>query len=438
MAFQKSRAVFTLLSVAAALALFLPVRGAAQTTESADASASATNPQVITFMNEADDRSQRMTTDATGNFYIAASLNDEIHANSFAVIKYSVDGTLQGVFRFHVAAGIAADVKVDASGNIYAGGSSGAGGVIVSFSPSGKLRWSHIVGDAVAAVALDSSGNVYAGGTINGTSMFVSKFTSAEGSLLSQTTHQGTTAVPCGGGGLTPGSCLIDMRLDHKGNVIAFGYSTNAGPNVDSTTLKIDPQGRLLWARNFTQQPDFNKVPAAGAVDPSDGIYSTGQGVDPFTGQRFPYTVKYDTNGNLIFALTGAGNGGSSVAVDSDGNILLSGFTLVEGEDAVTVSKIEPSGKQIFVTQIPTGGKVVNDSQGNIFVSGEDGSNDYVVNSLSPTGNLLSTFIFATQSVSGTVSDSIVDPFGNLLVTGYGVPNAGGNDDIVTLKFPSG
>jgi hypothetical protein len=435
MTLQKSRAIPTLMSVAAALVIFLPMTVAAQTLESNDPSASAASPQVIAFSDGADDFSFRMTSDATGNFYIASTISNG--PNSFAVLKYSVDGKLLGVFRFKFDAGISVDVKVDAGGNIYAGGSGGAGGAIVSFSPSGKLRWSHMLGDSVTALALDPSGDVYVGGTSDQTSMFVAKYT-ADGSLLWQTAHQGSTPVLCGAAGLTPGSCLIDMRLDHNGNVIVFGYSTNAGPNVDSTTLKIDPQGNLLWAQNFTQQSQFNKVPAAGAVDPNDGIYSTGQGVDPLTGQRFPYTVKYDTNGNQIFASTGAGTGGSSIAVDVDGNILLSGFTLVEGEDAVTVSKIEPSGKQIFVTQIPTGGKVVNDSKGNIFVSGEDGSNDYVVNSLSPTGKLLSTFIFATQGVNGTVSDSIVDPFGNLLVTGYLLSNAKGFPEILTLKFPTG
>lgn len=438
MTFQKSRAVSALMSVAAGLALLLPISGGAQTTESADASASATNPRVIPFITQADDRSQRMTTDTEGNFYIAATLDDLVHPNSFAVIKYSVEGKLLGVFRFHAAGGIAADVKVDASGNIYAGGSSGAGGVLVSFNPSGKIRWSHILGDNVAAVALDASGNVYAGGTINSMSMFVSKFTAADGTLLWQTDHQGTTPAPCGDHGLTPSTCLIDMQLDHNGNAIAFGYSTNAGPSVDSTTLKIDPQGTLLWARNFTQQPQFNKVPAAGAVDHENGIYSTGQGVDPFTGQRFPYTVKYDTDGDRIFALTGAGIGGSSIAVDADGDIVLSGFTLEPGEVAETVSKLEPSGKPIFVTQVRTGGKVVNDSKGNIFVAGEDGTNDYVVSSLSPMGKMLSTFIFPTQLLAGGVTDSVVDPFGNLLVTGYGVNAETGPDEILTLKFPAG
>jgi hypothetical protein len=436
MAFRNYRAVSTLISVTAGLVLFLPVGGAAQIMESAAPIASAETPQVIRFTDGGDDSAFRITTDAAGNFYIAASLSDsEFLPNSFAVIKYSVNGNLLGVFRFKTNAGIASTVAVDAKGNIYAGGSSAQGGVLVSFSPSGKLRWSKIIGDAVSAVALDQSGNVYAGGTINQASMFVAKFT-AEGSFLWQTAHQGSTPAPCGDNGLTPGSCLSDMHLDSNGNVIAFGYSTNAGPNTDNTTLKISPTGNLLWARNFTRQPQFNKVPAAGAVDHDNGIYATGQGVDPFTGQRFPYTVKYDTNGNRIFAFTGAGIGGSSIAVDPSGNILLSGFTLTQGEDAMTVSKIEPSGTQIFVTTIPTGGKVVSDSQGNAFVSGEDGSNDYVVSKVDPMGTLLWTFTFATQTVAGGVADSVVDPFGNLLVTGEGVPLSGGGDEILTLKFP--
>lgn len=430
MTLKKSCAVSTLMSVAAALVLFLPVSGAAQTLESADPSAAA--PQAILFADGRDDVSFRMTTDASGNFYIAALLDDGVHSNSFAVIKYNVDGKLLGVFRLNNA-GIAVTVAVDANGNIYAGGNSPQGGVLVSFTSSGKRRWSKVIGDSVDAVVLDSSGDVYAGGTVNQTSMFVAKFT-ADGSPLWQTAHQGTTPRPCGFGMLTPGSCLTDMHLDNNGNVIAFGFSTNAGPNTDNTTLKISPQGTLLWVQNFTLQPQFNKVPAAGAVDHDNGIYATGQGVDPFTGARFPYTVKYDTNGNQIFALTGAGNGGSSVAVDPAGNILLGGFTIVDGSPADTASKFDPSGTQIWVTQVPSALKIVTDAEGNVFASGDF----YSVTELSPAGKSISTFNGQSQFPGVVVSDSIVDPFGNLLVTGNGFNQNSVMNEIVTLKFPKG
>src|SRR5271166_387183 len=426
MSFLKSRAVSTLLSFVA-VGLFLPITGAAQTRESADPSASAVTPQLFRFAKPFDNRSFRMTTDATGNFYIAAGIDDTHHLNGFGVIKYSPQGKLLGAFHFKpksLSAGFANDVKVDANGNIYAGGYTLFGALVMSFDPSGKTRWTHLLGNAftidqIDALAIDQSGNVYAGG-IQGGSMSIAKFT-ADGKLLWQKLHQGTA----------PGSGVADVQLDSKGNLIVFGDTTNAGPGLDTTVLKINPQGDLLWTRNFTQSPEFNKIPRAGAVDHNDGIYSTGVALNLVTGDSFPYTVKYDTDGKLAFALTGAGNGGVSVAVDPAGNILLSGFTLLQGNPVSTASKLDPSGKQIWVTQIPGSGEIVSDAKGNVFVSG----GAYTVTKLNPAGSVLWTFQESSQFSEFSTTGSVVDPFGNLIVTGTGFDFNVGQNDIVTLKF---
>jgi hypothetical protein len=420
MTFQRSYAVSTFVSVAAALVFFLPMTGAAQTADSASPSALTVTPRMFRFAKCCDDRSFRMTTDAAGNFYIASDLDDLVHLNSFGVLKYGADGKLLGAFHFKAAAGFAVDIKVDADGNIYAGGPSLLGGLVVSFDPSGKARWSHIVGDSVTAMALDKSGNVYAGGVQSG-AMIVAKF-AANGKPLWHKLHQGTAS----------GSGVSDVQADNKGNAIVFGDTTNAGPFMDTTILKINPDGKVLWVRNFTEQPQFNKVPAGGAVDHNDGIYVTGQGVDLFTGDRFPYTLKYDTNGNLIFALTGAGNGGTSVAVDPAGEILLSGFTFVLGNPLSTASKLDPSGKQVWVTQIPAFGKILSDAKGNVFTAGSE----YTVAKLNSAGTILWTFQGSSQFSEFSTTGAVVDRFGNLIVTGNGFDFNVGQQDIVTLKFP--
>jgi sugar lactone lactonase YvrE len=429
MTLQRSYAVCACISFAVASVLFLPMTGTAQTTDSATPSAFAVSPRVFRFAKCCDDFSFRMTTDAAGNFYIAAGLDDTHHLNGFAVIKYSAQGKLLGSFHFQpksLSAGFANDVKVDANGNIYAGGYTLFGALVMSFDPSGKTRWTHLLGsaftiDQIGALALDQSGNVYAGG-VQGGSMMVAKFT-ANGKLLWQKLHQGTA----------PGSGVTDVQLDSKGNLIVFGDTTNAGPGLDTTVLKINPQGKLLWTRNFTQSPDFNKVPRAGAVDHNDGIYATGDALDIITGDSFPYTLKYDTNGSLSFLLTGAGIGGSSVAVDPAGKILLTGSTLVQSTPIATASKFDPSGKQIWVTQIPAiAREIVSDAKGNVFVSGDE----YTVTKLNPAGTIIWNFQGSSEFSEFTTTGSVVDPFGNLIVTGTGFDFKVGLQDIVTLKFP--
>ncbi len=129
----------------------------------------------------------------------------------------------------------------------------------------------------------------------------VAKFT-ANGDLLWQKLHQGAA----------PGSGVTDVQLDSKGNLIAFGDTTNAGLGLDTTVLKINPQGKLsVDAETSPNHPISTKFRRAGAVDHNDGIYATGDALNIITGESFPYTLKYDTNGSLSFLLTGAGIGGS-------------------------------------------------------------------------------------------------------------------------------
>ena len=128
-----------------------------------------------------------------------------------------------------------------------------------------------------------------------------------------------------------------------------------------------------------------------------------------------------------------------SVAVDPAGNILLHGAIFTMDELVPTVSKLDPSGKTIWDTQISTLGKLTNDSEGNVYISGADVSGPSLsVSKLDSVGKLLFTFnpqIKQLQSVTN-VTSSIVDPFGNLLATGFGPSSAQiGLDAIVTLKL---
>ena len=65
MIFEKPRAVPTLMSLAVALVLFLPITGAAQTQDFADPSASSVSKRMLPRSGSRD-RSVRMTTDVAG------------------------------------------------------------------------------------------------------------------------------------------------------------------------------------------------------------------------------------------------------------------------------------------------------------------------------------------------------------------------------------
>ncbi len=431
---SKLHTVSKLKSLAVVLVLFLPIMGTAQTQNLTNQNALPANPQVLIFSDGGDDRTfGHATSDAAGNLYIPAELGNPHLNNSFGVIKYSPQGKLTREFHFNpktLGNGFAQDVKVDAAGNVYASGFTFPfGGLVISFDPSGKTRWTQIIGnDRISSMVFDQSGNLYVGGDSAGR-MLIAKLTTG-GTLLWKRQHQGAT---------TAGAAVTTVQLDSKGDLVVVGDTGNSEFLLDTTVLKLNPHGDILFAEDFGEGPGFNNVPLGAALDHNDGIYATGTALNTFTGEAVPYTVKYDVDGNRAFLLTGAGNGGIAIAVDPAGDIVLHGSTLIQDQFEATVSKIDTTGKTIFVTSISTAGVLTVDLQGNIYVSGSLNAAEFQVVKLNSQGTLLSTVnqpVPNFQSIDGIVS-SLLDPFGNLLVTGFGLPKGAGLDDILILKVPT-
>ncbi len=433
---QKFRLVPAVLFTLAVL-LTRPSASMAQTQSAADEGA-ASAPTITTFhfTDKGNDRAGRMTTDAAGNFYVSAGLiNSVSHPSGFAVLKYKFSGKLQGAFRYTPAPGefqgAAQAVKVDMQGNIYAAGTTNVSGLVVSFTSSGVQRWADRFGGSAGnpiALAVDGSGNIYAAGNRgHGGSdgvgpileWIIVKY-SSDGEVLWEQHHTGTPSLD---------SRVQDIQLDSAGNPIVFGTTSNNPANLTNkmTVVKFDPFGNTLWARDFAV-PNNSLVPGGLAIDRRDNVYVTSL-TNPPEGSDIPFTVKYDPNGVRKFVLRGNGAGGSSVAVDPAGDILLSGSTMIFGMPAVIeATKIHPSGVKVWVTQIPAAGKIVADSAGNVFVAGTPG---FAITKLNGAGEVL----FSSSLLPGDdVTDAVVDPFDNVLATGFGL-NAQFSDDIFTVRL---
>ena len=116
--------------------------------------------------------------DAAGNVIVAGTVNTATHNQDWLVAKWSragkllwkrqLDGTAHGV-------DLANDVAVASDGSIVVVGTTNDtgtydDGLIVKYSPAGKLLWKHVYdgaahgSDAFLAVALDTAGNAYAAG----------------------------------------------------------------------------------------------------------------------------------------------------------------------------------------------------------------------------------------------------------------------------------
>lgn len=318
-----------------------------------------------------------------------------------------------------------------------------------------SFTWANSSGGSGAdygnSVAVDGSGNVYVAGYFNSATI-------SFGSIMLTNSNDGTADIffvkydgngnvlwAQSAGGLG-NDCARSIAIDASGNVyvagdfrspeIAFGSEvlTNADPDgsTDICLVKCDADGNVLWAQRAGGSPG-NDYGNSVAVDASGNAYVTGYfnsaalefGSATITNAGFidTYLVKYDPDGNAIWANSAGGTGsdfGKSVAIDASGNAYVTGNfnspTMTSG--ATTLTKI-----------------------------GTDATSDIFLLKYDKDGNC-----FWAQSAGGTANDQAesvaADVFGNVYVAGcfFSVMfNAGsatqrntgyaGSSDIFLLKY---
>ena len=330
-----------------------------------------------------------VTTDSFINFYISGYTSGNLVTGAgsatgiqdFFVSKYNSSGALQftkqlGEFgRSTQSNGVAVDV----SGNIFvagnttgnlvtgSGAATGGGGVftdayITKYNSSGTFQFTKQAGVLAKVTtgittAVDTSGNSYlvgyttanlaTSGSSTGTSdSFAIKYNSAG---TSQFTKQLGVA-----GTITYG---LGVATDSSGNFYVAGSS--AGDLVNNSALgagtmncfiaKYNSGGTLQFVKQFGVST-YTTYCTSVTADSSGNIYSSGytnanlvSGTGASKGTTDTFMVKYDSVGTLKFlnqsGVTSATTKALSTAVDSSGNIFITGTTtgnLVTGSGSST------------------------------------------------------------------------------------------------------
>ncbi len=324
--------------------------------------------------------------------------------------------------------------------------------------------------------AVDSSGNTYVAGATRGdfdgnTSAglydgFLVKYNSAG---AKQWTRQLGTA---------SNDYATGVAVDASGNAYVTGYTyggldgnTNAGSS-DIFLVKYNSAGVKQWTRQMgTTGPDESY---GVAVDTSGNAYITGYTQDSLDGNTFAgsddmFLVKYDSAGTKQWTRqlgTTAGETGYAVAVDSSGNVYVTGRTggdldgiINTGTMNVFLVKYNSAGIKQWARVVDSlntyesaeGKGVAVDTSGNIYVTGDtDGGLDGNINVGSYDMFLVkynASGIKQWSRQTGTTTSDIgtgvaVDTSGNAYVTGYtaggldGNTNVGSND-MFLMKYDS-
>jgi hypothetical protein len=267
---------------------------------------------------------------------------------------------------------------------------------------------------AASAIAVDSAGNSFVTGVIcaaadqfgdctdfswetvkydtNGNALWTASFDGVGQSF----NYPSAIAVDAFGDAYVTGSICTVESCDE---VSCFCGSSAYG------TIKYDPNGAQLWFRYYGGGGTGNDAAAAIAIDPSANVYITGASYD-VGGTPHYATLKYDSNGNEIWAARyiGPGNGpdyAGAVGLDPAGNVYVTGGSTGAGTsyDYATI-KYDPNGNQLWVARYdgPASGDdaaagLAVSSLGNVYVTGQSlgstTSNDYATIKYDPNGNQL-------------------------------------------------
>ena len=92
------------------------------------------------------------------------------------------------------------------------------------------------------------------------------------------------------------GDWASDVAVDSEDNVIVTGYTANQTGDTDYYTIKYDEDGNEIWSKSYDS--GSNDEAHAVAVDSEDNVIVTGFCDHNLT--AYYYTIKYDQDGNEI------------------------------------------------------------------------------------------------------------------------------------------
>ena len=329
------------------------------------------------------EQSTWVTVDKAGDIIVTGTLvSTSFDPLGMVVLKYDAAGNLLWQDLIPLSFGYARRAEADAAGNVYVIGGGGFTFDIITmkYSPAGVREWTRSYSntgaaapsslDSAASMAITPAGNVIVTGGAQATMTAVA-YDPAGNQIWSKSITPATAAMDVAvgaqgefylvGGDLslpTPKGFLVVKHdanfnelwrktyaqgyfahraaVDGLGNLVAVGRAQGSYSNWMS--IKLDPNGNLLWARELDKMPAADEYASALAIGPDNAIYVTGQAgwLSTAFGNITTYlgaaTVKYAADGTLLWSTqTQIPAFGLGIKLGTDGGV----FVVADGPQAL-------------------------------------------------------------------------------------------------------
>lgn len=321
---------------------------------------------------------------------------------------------------------VGAMIGLDANDNVFVTGHSGDFTNIITtkYDQDGNLIWERFysvqdLGAAATWLSVDPFGNVIVTGyarTFSSNPVEVGLLTlkyDNNGNLLWSKLISGTWAF------------TVRSIVDPSGNIYVTGRAWQYTATYDFVTVKYAPDGTQLWFDTFDQTGGFH-TPTSMELDQSNNLFITG------TGQSGGLiTVMYNSNGERQWVREEMGTAGLNIKVDNNGGIFITGsyYDVNTGtSNDIRLIKYDYSGNLLWQKIYDFGnsefGRLVNiDSQSNILITGfGDLPGEFpgwLTVKLDPSGNLLWYNRFKlNQTWEEFPSFALIGPQDEIYVTG--------------------
>lgn len=231
--------------------------------------------------------------------------------------------------------------------------------MIAKFSPQGTPLWTQTYDTAASshdhayAIAVDSQGDAIVTGSspvpgTNGDYLTI-KYSGLDGSQLWLRRY---TGVSNGFDG------AVAIAVDAADDVVVTGRSSSNQIGFDYATIKYrGTDGEPLWTSRYNRVANGNDEANALAIDAMGDVFVTGvSGSGQFAGYA---TVKYDgSDGTQLWSATyagppnvQAGDAAHAIAVDSDGNAVVTGRSFGIYDDYATLKYDGATGQALWTAR---------------------------------------------------------------------------------------